>query len=333
MEAMLFDRISGGNVKCRLCARRCTIAPGKRGLCSVRENAKGTLVTLVYGRAASCAVDPIEKKPLFHFHPGTKTFSVATVGCNFRCRFCDNWVISQANEIEGEPLTPEEIVSLAKRRGCKSISYTYTEPTVFFEYAYETAKLAKKEGIFNTFVTNGFMTPEAVDLISPYLDAATVDFKGSGDAAFYQAFCGVPDASPVFDALLEMRRKNIFIEITNLIVPGGGDLLEPFKRLTRWICDELGKETPYHILRFFPSYLCSESDLLTPKAMEGFWQHARDSGLCHVYPGNMAGSKFESTFCPACGKIVIERRGFEVLSTNLNKSACAHCGKLLNLVV
>lgn len=330
---MLYDRIGGGSVKCRLCARRCTIAPGRRGTCGVRENAGGTLSTLVYGKAVSYAIDPIEKKPLFHFHPGTETFSIATVGCNFKCRFCDNWVISQAKEIEGEPLSPEEIVSLAKSRGCRSISYTYTEPTVFFEYAFETAKLAKKQGIFNTFVTNGFITPEAIGTISPYLDAATVDFKGSGDAAFYRAFCGAPDSSPVFDALLEMKRRKIFIEVTNLIVPGGGDLADPFKKLTRWICGELGEDTPYHILRFFPSYMCSEDESVPPDAMGAFLHWARDGGLRHVYAGNMAGSEFENTICPSCGKVAIERHGFEVTSIRLKKNACAHCGNPLNVIV
>jgi len=331
LEAMLYEK-GVGNVRCRLCARRCVIADGKRGVCGVRENRGGVLMTLVYGKAASCAVDPIEKKPLFHFHPGTKALSVSTVGCNFRCLFCDNWSISQPDGIFGDPLSPEEIVSLAKRTGCRSISYTYTEPTVFFEYAHDTARLAKKEGIFNTFVTNGYMTPEAVEAISPYLDAATVDFKGSGDPSFYRAFCGVPDASPVFDALLEMKRRKIFIEVTNLIVPGGGDIKSPFLKLSGWIRDSLGAETPYHILRFFPSYLWSGSDQLPPNAMEEFWRMARREGLSHVYLGNMPGGSFENTVCPSCGNVVIERCGFEVLSLNLKGNACSWCGRALNVV-
>jgi len=333
LEAMLYEKAGGSAVRCLLCGRRCNIAEGKRGICGVRENAGGVLKTLVYGRVASCAVDPIEKKPLFHFHPGTKTFSVSTIGCNFKCRFCDNWSISQAERITGEPLSPDEIVSLAKRKGCRSISYTYTEPTVFFEYAYDTARLARKEGLLNTFVTNGFITPEAVETISPYLDAATVDFKGSGDSSFYRAFCGVPDARPVFDALLEMKRRKIFIEVTNLIVPGGGDLKPIFLKLAGWIHNELGADTPYHLLRFFPSYLCSEVDPLPPKTMEKFWGLARGEGLRHVYLGNVASGAFDNTICPSCGNIAIERRGFEVLSINLNGNACCRCGYVLNIVV
>jgi len=332
LEAMLYEK-AGDAVNCLLCARRCIIAEGKLGACGVRENKGGTLRTLVYGKVASCAVDPIEKKPLYHFHPGTNAFSISTVGCNFRCRFCDNWSISQPERISGEPLSPCEIVSMAKRSGCRSISYTYTEPTIFFEYAYDTARLAKKEGIFNTFVTNGYMTPEAVEAISPYLDAATVDFKGSGDPLFYRTFCGAPDSTPVFEALLEMKRRRIFIEVTNLIVPGGGDLKPPFLKLADWIRDELGAETPYHLLRFFPSYLCSDASQMPPKRMEEFWSIARGEGLRHVYLGNMPGGDFENTICPSCGSVAIERCGFEVLSTNLNGNACSRCGRALNIVV
>lgn len=299
----------------------------------VRENRGGTLYTLVYGRAASYAVDPIEKKPLYHFHPGSTAFSVATVGCNFRCVFCDNWSISQETEVGGEHLPPERLVSMAKSMGCRSISYTYTEPTIFFEYAYDTARLAHKEGMLNTFVTNGYMTPEAVRAMDGYLDAATVDFKGSGDPAFYTRFCGTVDVKPIFDALLEMRKQGIFIEITNLIVPEGGDSREAFITLVEWVRDKLGPETPFHILRFFSSYKYTGPESTPIGTLVGLWDLADSLGLKHVYLGNVMDRRYANTRCTRCGREVIERVGMGVISTKLRGNRCAFCGEPLNLVV
>jgi len=333
LEALLYDKLESGAVKCRLCGWRCTIQPCKRGVCRVRENRNGTLESLVYGRAISYAVDPIEKKPLYHFHPGSYAFSVATVGCNFRCNFCDNWSISQEPEIVGDIMLPEEIVYTAQKMKCSSISYTYTEPTIFFEYAYDTAKFASKAKLHNTFVTNGYMTPEAIDMIAPYLDAATVDFKGSAEPSFYQNFCGITDVNPIFEALIEMKRKNIFIEITNLIVPGGGDGKVPFIKLVNWVRDNLGADVPFHILRFFPSYRY-DGEATTPQALlEEFWQVANDAGLNYVYLGNAPGHKYENTRCPFCGNAVIERFGFEVAKMHLNGKKCKFCGKELNIII
>ncbi|MDI9644899.1 MAG: AmmeMemoRadiSam system radical SAM enzyme [Candidatus Verstraetearchaeota archaeon] len=333
LEAMLYQRLDGKAVKCGLCARRCMIQPGKRGVCRVRENCNGTLYTLVYGKAVSYAADPIEKKPLFHFHPGSRAFSIATVGCNFRCNFCDNWVISQEEEILGEDFPPELVVSEAITQKCKSVSYTYTEPTVFFEYAYDTARLARSSGLFNTFVTNGYMTPDAVELIAPYLDAATVDFKGSGDPDFYRELCGVPRVEPIFESLAAMRSKGIHIEITDLIVPWRGDVRAHFKRLARWIVDNLGDETPFHILRFFPSYRYEGGGPSVGSLLEELWTEARAEGLKYVYLGNMPGHARENTCCPSCGEVVIKRVGFEVVFTKLKGDACSYCGKRLNVKV
>lgn len=299
----------------------------------VRENRDGTLHTLVYGKAASYAVDPIEKKPLYHFHPGSTALSVATVGCNFRCVFCDNWSISQETAILGEEMPPDRLVSLAKSMGCRSISYTYTEPTIFFEYAYDTARLAHKEGIKNTFVTNGYLTPEAVQTIDGYLDAATVDFKGSGDPGFYKNFCGTLDVGPVFDALREMKKAGIFIEITNLIVPEGGNSREAFSGLVDWIVEELGPDTPFHILRFFSSYKYTGSDSTPLGRLVELWKDAKSLGLKYVYLGNVMDERYGNTLCPRCGKTVIGRVGMGVASTNLKGDRCAFCGEKIHLVV
>lgn len=333
MEAMLYQKLDSGAVKCNLCAWRCTIQPGKRGVCRVRENMGGRLETLVYGRVVSYAVDPIEKKPLYHFYPGSTAFSIATVGCNFKCNFCDNWVISQEEGIIGENLPPEIVVSEALSMHCSSISYTYTEPTIFFEYAYDTSRIARQSGLFNTFVTNGYMTPEAVDAIHPYLDAATIDFKGSGDPEFYRSFCGVPSADPVFESLLAMKSKGIHLEITDLIVPWGGDIKGAFTKLVRWIADNLGDETPFHILRFFPSYRYNGPESPAEGVLEELWNLARLEGLKYVYLGNVPGHRYENTYCPSCGKLVIGRIGFQVTSLRLKGDACAHCGSRINVKV
>jgi pyruvate formate lyase activating enzyme len=299
----------------------------------VRENRAGTLHTLVYGKAASYAVDPIEKKPLYHFHPGSTAFSVATVGCNFRCSFCDNWSISQETDIIGEDMPPGRLVSMAKSLGCKSISYTYTEPTIFFEYAYDTARLAHKEGILNTFVTNGYMTPEAIQTLDGYLDAATVDFKGSGDPEFYKKFCGAINVEPIFEALLSMKKQGIFLEITNLIVPGNGDSTEAFSKLVKWIVERLGEDVPFHILRFFSSYKYEDPDQIRPNRLVELWKLAKSLGMKYVYLGNVMDGRYSNTYCPKCGKVAIDRVGFSVSSVNLNGNRCAFCGESLNLVV
>jgi pyruvate formate lyase activating enzyme len=330
---MLWEKLGSSAVKCNLCGWRCVIQAGRRGRCMVRENQGGVLQTLVYGKAASYAVDPIEKKPLYHFYPGSTALSVATVGCNFRCVFCDNWSISQETNISGEEMPSEKLVHLAKSMGCRSISYTYTEPTIFFEYAYDTARLAHKEGILNTFVTNGYMTPEAVRTIDGYLDAATVDFKGSGDPDFYKKFCGTLDVAPVFDALKAMKKEGIFIEITNLIVPEGGDSKEAFSKLVNWIVGELGPDIPFHILRFFSSYKYTGPDSTSLSGLIELWNLAKSLGLKYVYLGNVMDPRYGNTSCPRCGRAVIERVGMGVASTNLKGDRCAFCGDKLNVIV
>ncbi|MCJ7560260.1 radical SAM protein, partial [Candidatus Bathyarchaeota archaeon] len=230
-EAMLYEKQNDKKVKCHLCARRCLINDGAAGFCLVRKNEGGTLYSLVYAKAVSAGVDPISKKPLSHFNPGALVMSIAAAGCNFRCQFCDNWMISQDKEVVGRHFPPADVVKTARERNCQGISYTYTEPTIYMEYAYDTAKLAHQVGFFNTFVTNGYMTPEAVKTIAPYLDAATVDFKGGGDPEVYKTVSAVPSVDPIYEALKELRRNGVHIEITNLVIPKIGDSIDRIKEM------------------------------------------------------------------------------------------------------
>jgi len=327
-EAMLYEQLPENKVKCNLCERRCLIPEGSIGFCLVRKNENGKLFSLVYGKACSAQVDPITKKPLSHFHPGSLVMSIATVGCNFRCRFCDNWVISQEKEIQGYDLPPEKVVEAAKDNGCQGISYTYTEPTIFFEYAYDTAKIAHDQGIFNTFVTNGYMTPEAVQSIAPFLDAATVDFKGGGDIEFYKKFSAVPSVEPIYEALKEMKKHGIHVEITNLVVPKMGDSIERVRELALWLKENLGKETPFHLLRFHPNYQLTELPSTPIETLEQACEAATEIGLNYVYIGNVPGHRYENTYCPNCNALLIKRFSFEIVKWHLTKDMrCPECGK------
>ena len=327
-EAMLYEKLDGNKIKCNLCGRRCIIKDGETGFCLVRKNERGKLYSLVYGKAISACVDPVEKKPLYHFNPGSSVFSIATIGCNFRCKFCDNWMISQERTIQGKTFPPEKVIKTARENGCQGITYTYTEPTIFFEYAYDTAKLAHKVGFFNTFVTNGYMTPEAVKTIAPYLDAATVDFKGAGDPDFYRVFSSVPSVKPIYESLKEMKKNNIHLEITNLIVPKIGDSLERIRELATWIRDNLGKDTPFHLLRFHPDYQLTEIPSTPIKTLEEAYKIAKDVGLNYVYAGNVPGHPYENTYCPNCNELLIKRFSFQITKWNLTKDMrCPACGQ------
>ena len=327
-EAMLYEQLSDNKVRCNLCARRCAISDGGTGFCRVRKNEGGKLYSLVYAKAISACVDPVGKKPLSHFHPGALVMSIATIGCNFRCKFCDNWIISQEKDIKGKDFPPEDVVKATKDNGCQGISYTYTEPTIFFEYAYDTAKLAKQVGFFNTFVTNGYMTPEAVRTIAPYLDAATVDFKGGGDPKFYKEFSSVPSVEPIYESLREMRRNDIHIEITNLIVPKIGDSMERISQLAAWIKENLGRDTPFHLLRFHPDYELTNIPSTPVSTMEEAYKTAKEEGLNYVYLGNVPGHPYENTYCPNCNELLIKRFSFEIVKWNLTKDMrCPSCGQ------
>lgn len=325
-EAMLYTKQEAKKVNCHLCARRCQISDGSTGFCLVRKNDGGALYTLNYGKAVSAAVDPISKKPLSHFNPGALVMSVAAAGCNFRCEFCDNWMISQDKEVAGRNFPPGDVVKAARERNCQGISYTYTEPTIYMEYAYETAKVARQVGFFNTFVTNGYMTPEAVRTIAPYLDAVTVDFKGGGDPGFYKSVMSVPNVEPIYEALKELKLGGVHIEITNLVIPKIGDSLERIKALAIWIKDYLGKSTPFHLLRFHPDYKMTTTPATSMETMEKAYMTSKEAGLSYTYIGNAPGHPAESTYCPNCHELLIKRYSFEITRWNLTKDMrCPVC--------
>jgi len=327
-EAMLYEKQEENKVKCCLCARRCLISDGSSGFCLVRKNQAGILYTLNYGKAVSAGVDPIGKKPLSHFNPGALVMSVAAAGCNFRCQFCDNWMISQDHEVAGRPFPPEEIVRSALNGECQGISYTYTEPTIFMEYAYDTSKLAHEAGLFNTFVTNGYMTPEAAKTISPFLDAATVDFKGGADPDFYKSFSAVPNVEAIYDALKELKLDGVHVEITNLVVPKIGDSMDRIKELATWIKEYLGPDTPFHLLRFHPDYKMTSVSATGVEELEKAYMTAKQAGLNYVYLGNVPGHPSENTYCPNCNELLIKRYGFEITQWNLTSDMrCPVCGQ------
>jgi pyruvate formate lyase activating enzyme len=326
-EAMLYNPLEDGKVQCVLCNHRCVISSSKRGLCGVRENREGKLYTLVYGRAISLNVDPIEKKPLFHLFPGSTSFSMAAVGCNFRCLQCQNHEISQMpsdrdGRIEGSEVSPSKIISLTKQHGCRSISYTYTEPTIYFEYAYDIARQASQEGIKNIFVTNGYMTGEALETIRPYLDAANVDLKGFKEK-FYKEICGAK-LKPVLENLKRMRQMGIWVEITTLVIPTLNDSDEEFKEIAQFIVS-LGPEVPWHISAFYPTYKMLDLPRTPASSLHRAREVGIKAGLRYVYCGNIPGEEGEDTFCAHCGRRVIERIGFQVTKNDVVNGACRHC--------
>ncbi|MFH1363694.1 MAG: AmmeMemoRadiSam system radical SAM enzyme [Candidatus Omnitrophota bacterium] len=285
-EAMLYEKLAQDQVCCQLCAHHCKIAPGQTGICGVRQNKQGTLYSLVYAKAIACQVDPVEKKPLYHFHPGSKIYSIATVGCNFQCGFCQNWQISQNSQglKDSWELSPRQIVDKAKACGCLSIAYTYGEPTVFFEYAYDTARLAKQENLYNVFVTNGYMSKEAISLIRPYLDAANIDLK-SFRQAFYRDICRA-ELEPVLDSIRLMKELGIWIEITTLIIPGENDSLKELENIAGFIA-EVGKDIPWHISRFHPDYKFLDHQPTALESLEKAKAIGEKAGLRYVYLGNV----------------------------------------------
>ena len=328
MKAYLYESVEDRKVKCNLCHHRCLIKDGKRGICGVRENSKGALQTLVYEKLIARHVDPIEKKPLFHFLPGSRSYSVATVGCNFKCRFCQNADIAQMpsdrnGAILGDRTTPQKEVDAAAKAGCKSIAYTYTEPTVFFEFAHDAAKLAHAKGIKNVFVTNGYMTPEALQMISPWLDGANVDLKAFTDE-FYKKMCGAR-LSPVLETLKGMKARGIFLEVTTLLIPGLNDDPDELKQLAAFIADNLGIETPWHISRFHPTYRLTDRPITPLESLLNAHEIGKKAGLRYVYTGNVPGQEGEKTFCYQCGRVVIDRLGFSIGEYALDNGCCRYC--------
>jgi len=328
-EALFYEQLKNGNVRCNLCPHFCLLKLDQIGICHVRQNINGKLHSLVYGRSIALHVDPIEKKPLFHMMPGSQSFSMSTVGCNFKCKFCQNYNISQvSNAVDildtGTPVSPSELVTLAEQNSCQSIAYTYTEPTIYYEYAYDCCQIAHQKKLLNVFVSNGYINPEPLKLISPYLDAINIDLKSFRES-FYKRLVG-GKLAPVLDTLKLAKSLGIWVEVTTLVIPTENDSEKELTDIAQFIADELGAETPWHISRFYPHYKLTT---LPPTPVKTL-QKARDigfaAGLRYVYTGNVPGDEGESTICYNCGKVLIKRYGFNLLSYHISNSACEFCG-------
>ncbi|MDI6758937.1 MAG: AmmeMemoRadiSam system radical SAM enzyme [Candidatus Omnitrophota bacterium] len=328
-EAYLYEKLENKAVKCLVCAHCCRIQDNNFGICKARQNINGTLHTAVYGKAVSLGIDPIEKKPLYHFFPGTTSFSFAARGCNFHCCFCQNWEISQSPAVDsgflGEDFLPEEIVQASLKHGCKSISYTYSEPTVFFEYAFDTAKLAKEKGLYNNFVTNGFMTKDCLQMIRPYLDAANVDLKFFRDESYFKICSG--SLKPVLDSIKEMHNLGIWIEITTLIIPGENDSKEELCDIAGFIAC-IDKNIPWHVSRFHPYYKFIDHSITPEATLRMAQEIGYKEGLKFVYAGNVSGWG-NNTLCPVCKKILIKREGFSILENNISSGKCLFCNAVI----
>jgi len=324
-EAMLYHKMEGEKVSCFLCSHRCLISDGKFGICNVRENRGGFLYTHSYGKLIAQNLDPIEKKPLYHFFPGSTSFSIAAIGCNFQCGFCQNWQISQVKESEALGVRPQEIqpkaiIEQAIRTGSKSISYTYTEPTIFFEFAYEIAQLAHKKRISNVFVSNGYMTEEAIHMIQPYLDAANIDLKSFNDD-YYKKIC-TGRLAPVLKSIELMKRLNIWVEITTLLVPGQNDSEEELKKIANFLA-RLDPSIPWHISRFYPQYKMEDLESTPMENLNRAYHMGKEAGLHHVYLGNVG--KGNNTYCYQCGRLLIERSGFSIDAYHIREGRCPDC--------
>lgn len=326
-EAMFYERQEDGRVRCGLCRHRCLIIDGQRGICHVRENRGGTLYTLVYGTLCAEHVDPIEKKPLFHVMPGSRSYSIATMGCNFRCRHCQNYTISQVprdGTIQGVRRTPEDVVREALASGCRSIAYTYTEPTVFFEFAHDTARLAHEAGLANIFVTNGYITREALALIAPWLHAANIDLKGFSEG-FYRDTVHAR-LSEVLDSIVEYRRQGVWIELTTLIIPGLNDSEEELRGIASFIVTSLGADIPWHVTQFYPTYQLLDRPRTPVTTLRRAREIGLAAGLRYVYEGNVPGEGGENTWCPSCAALLVERFGYLIRMNKIRNGACPACG-------
>ena len=314
-------------VQCELCPKMCLIEPGQSGECRVRINIDGVLRTVVYGFPCSIHIDPIEKKPLFHFLPSTKILSLATVGCNLHCRNCQNWEISQANPEDSRAIfcPPEKLVEMTQEYDCPSLAYTYTDPIIFYEYTYDNAKLAKDKGIRSVLVTAGYINAEPWKKLLKYVDAVNIDLKGMSDDFYIRVCSGT--LRPVQEALVLAKASGIMVEVTNLIIPTLNDKPEQIRKLTRWVKANLGGETPLHFSRFFPRYKMQHLPPTSLKTLDMAREIAISEGLHYVYIGNIRSYAGQNTYCPGCNALLIERSGYTILQNRLKEGCCPDCGK------
>ncbi|MGP8070646.1 MAG: AmmeMemoRadiSam system radical SAM enzyme [Candidatus Bathyarchaeia archaeon] len=331
--ALFTNTGASGTVECNVCARHCTIRPGETGFCRVRSNENGKVKLLTYDLVVTAHVDTIEKKPAYHYRPGSTLLSLGTVGCNWSCDFCLNYPITQTHEIKGESFSPEAIIQLAKTYKCKGVAFTYNEPLVWLEFARDIGELAHREGLFNVIVTNGYGTTEAVDLISTFADSVTVGLKANGSQSFLKEHSGIPNVEPVFRSMQRLREHGVHLEISDLVIPQGGDSLEEAGRLCRWVESELGPDTPIHFVVFIPSHEMSTTQWTSQSTLEAHCEIALESGLRYVYVANFPGHERENTYCPSCGRVVIGRFGYEVRVWNLDdENRCKGCGHKIPIV-
>jgi pyruvate formate lyase activating enzyme len=322
-----FTSLEGGEIQCDLCPHRCHVAKGKRGICRVRENRDGKYYSLVYGNPCAVHLDPIEKKPLFHVLPGTDSFSLATAGCNFHCKFCQNWEISQAapEDVYSAEVSPELMVNRAKEVGARSVAYTYAEPTIFYEYMIDIGTLVKKSGLLNVYHSNGFINPGPLKNLCKVLDAANIDLKGFSDN-FYQELCS-GNLAPVLETLKTLKQEKVHLEITNLIIPTKNDEMSMVREMCLWIKKELGAETPIHFSRFYPLYKLKTLPQTPVSTLDKARAVALSVGLEYVYIGNVPRHEGENTFCPKCRRMLIQRTGYMVGEINVKAGKCRYCGK------
>ena len=330
-EARLYESLDAGQVRCGTCQWRCRLNPDKSGACGMYQNSGGRLYNLNYARVSSLAADPIEKKPLYHFHPGSRVLSFGTLGCNFRCRHCQNWTIS-APEASGAELAacreilPETAVAMALEQDCQGIAWTYNEPTIWFEYTLDTAMLCKESGLYTVYVTNGYATPAALDAIGPYLDAWRVDIKGFSDQ-LYKDLTGVPHWREILEVSVRAKEKwGMHVEVVTNVVPGLNDDDAQLGDIAAWIHRALGELTPWHVTRFQPDYQLSDLPATPPDTLERAADIGARAGLKFVYVGNLAGHPSETTRCPQCGREVIRRQGYRADDAGLKDGHCGHCG-------
>jgi len=327
-EAQLYTSIENRQVQCQLCAHNCKIPEGKFGFCRVRQNVSGILYTHNYGKLVAANIDPVEKKPLYHFLPGSSTFSIASSGCNFRCGFCQNWEISQFNPDNphlGEDFSAGQVIELAQQSGCRSIAYTYTEPTIYFEFALETAKLARAVGLRNIFVTNGYLSRQAISLLGPYIDAANIDLKFFKESS-YLKICSAK-LSPVLDSIQSLHDAGVWIEITTLIIPGENDSSEELTAMAKFIA-MVDKDIPWHISRFHADYKFKDCAPTSERTLKLAYNTGVEQGLRYVYVGNF-GAWGQDTLCGKCHKLLIKRDGFNVLESHLSQNRCVFCQEVL----
>jgi pyruvate formate lyase activating enzyme len=335
-EAILYDKLPDARVRCNVCQWRCVIAPGKYGVCKARRNEGGVIHTLNYAEVSSAAADPIEKKPLFHFFPGSFCYSLGSWGCNFHCVHCQNWQIScvetpSESGRQWQKISPQQAISLTRRHNCQGIAWTYNEPTMWLEYTLDSAKLAKKEGLYTVYVTNGYITEEGLDALGPYLDAWRVDIKGFSDT-LYKSLAKIPRWRGILDVARRAKQKwGMHVEVITNIIPSMNDDEAQLEGLAGWIRTELGELTPWHVTRFYPHYHLMNLPPTPIPTLEKAYEIGKKAGLRFVYVGNVSGHDAENTVCYSCGKVLIKRMGYNTEIVAVEGSKCRFCGADLNI--